>query len=347
MTIVKSNKPSRPSDNISKKTNHSPKASHIRQEKTEPKASGLHSNNPHQGRYDLEQLCVASPELKTFLTTNPRGETTIDFSNDKAVLCLNKALLKHYYRVTHWQIPEGYLCPPIPGRADYIHYLVDLLHKSHNPENTIRALDIGTGANCIYPIIGSQSYGWQFTASDIDPVSVATAQLIVNSNPSLKGKIDVLLQDNSGSIFKGIINPDDRFDLTLCNPPFHASLKEAQAGTERKWRNLNKQQKNTKNQSALNFGGQKAELWCEGGEVRFLKQMINESKGFAEQVCWFTSLVSKGDNVQPIKRLLKQKGARQIEVISMAQGQKVSRLVAWSFLTPEQQQQWVADNKNH
>ena len=346
VTIVKSSHNSR----LPSKNNKPSRSSTDRRNSKKPaNSSGLHPNNPHQGRYDLDQLCAASPELKFFLTTTPRSELTIDFSNEQAVLCLNKALLKHYYHVTHWQIPEGYLCPPIPGRADYIHYLADLLNTSHgidraSSEGTIRALDIGTGANCIYPIIGSQSYGWQFTASDIDPLSVKTAQLIINSNPNLRGRIDVMLQTQAGSIFKGIIQPGDRFDLTLCNPPFHASLKEAQAGTERKWRNLNKQ-KNTKGQPRLNFGGQKAELWCDGGEIRFLMQMVNESVHFSRQVCWFTSLISKRDSVQPTKRLLKQKGAKQVEVISMSQGQKVSRLIAWSFLTSDEQKQWAAAHK--
>jgi 23S rRNA (adenine1618-N6)-methyltransferase len=59
--------------------------------------------------------------------------------------------------------------------------------------------------------------------------------------------------------------------------------------------------------------------------------MINESQDFAQQVMWFTSLVSKNDNVRPLKRLLNQIGAKQVKVVSMSQGQKVSRLIAWSF----------------
>lgn len=39
----------------------------------------------------------------------------------------------------------------------------------------------------------------------------------------------------------------------------------------------------------LNFGGQQQELWCEGGEVAFITQMIAESQQFGRQVKWFTS----------------------------------------------------------
>ena len=94
----------------------------------------LHPRNPHQGRYDMEALCKACPELRSYLKSNPKDETTIDFSDSKAVLYLNKALLAHYYQTPNWQIPEGYLCPPIPGRADYIHHIADLgdraIHRS-------------------------------------------------------------------------------------------------------------------------------------------------------------------------------------------------------------------------
>jgi 23S rRNA (adenine1618-N6)-methyltransferase len=316
-------------------------------------ASGsLHPRNPHQGRYDLDVLTAVCPELKSHLKLNPKGEQTVNFANEEAVRLLNQALLAHHYQVQHWNIPDDYLCPPIPGRADYIHYAADLLTGK---KNNAKVLDIGTGANCIYPIIGSRSYGWRFVASDIDPIAVSAANLIVDSNAVLKNKIKVLQQKDKKSMFAGVIAPHDLFDLTLCNPPFHASLAEANAVTERKQHNLNRHKVKYNAKSAVsddnadngsdktqgrNFGGQKAELWCDGGEVAFLKRMITESQNFSHQVMWFTSLVSKSDNVKPLKKLLNQVGAKQVKVVNMSQGQKVSRLIAWSFLTNEQLEDW-------
>jgi 23S rRNA (adenine1618-N6)-methyltransferase len=315
--------------------------------KTPTKTASLHPRNPHQGRYDFVALCRTCPDLRSHLKTNPRGDDTIDFSDDQAVLCLNKALIAHYYYVESWDIPKGYLCPPIPGRADYIHYLADLLATCADSElpsgKHIKVLDIGTGANLIYPIIGSQSYGWQFVASDIDPVSVKTANSIVQSNACLNGLIRLQQQKNSRSIFKGVIAAEDRFDLTMCNPPFHASMADAQASNQRKIRNLGKGKKT--GPAKLNFGGQKAELWCPGGEIRFLKDMAKESLEFGQQVCWFSSLVSKEENVRPLQQCLKKLGALQIEVMKMSQGQKISRLIAWSFLNPMQQQQWMRNHR--
>jgi len=311
--------------------------------KTTDKHASLHPSNPHQGRYDMAALCTSCAELTPYLKINPRGEPTIDFSDGNAVLYLNKALLAHYYQIANWQIPEGYLCPPVPGRADYIHYIADLLTSADHPQvptgKNVNVLDIGTGANCIYPIIGSQSYGWKFVATDIDPVAVKVARAIVQCNPRLKKLVELRQQVSPMAIFKGIINPGDRFDLTMCNPPFHASSAEAQAANQRKRNNLNKG-KPVGNGSPHNFGGQDSELWCADGEIGFLTRMVNESIEYSSQVYWFTSLVSKSGNIPQLKKLLSRLGAQKIKVITMSQGQKNSRLLAWSFLTIQQQQAW-------
>jgi len=287
----------------------------------------LHPNNRHQGRYDFSELSAKTPELSAFLKPSPSGDQTIDFSNPKAVLCLNKALLASFYGVQFWDLPEGYLCPPIPGRADYIHYLADLIDQPKANSKT-SILDIGTGANLIYPIIGSQAYGWTFLGSDTDANAVGSAKLIAESNPNLKKKIRVIEQKNTHCFFEGVIKEKDYFEATMCNPPFHSSAQEAKAGSDRKWRNLKGiKPKNTK----LNFGGSANELWCEGGERAFVKGMILESVTYQNQVGWFTSLISKGENLKPLQQVLTKVGANKVKIINMTQGQKVSRILAWRF----------------
>ena len=293
----------------------------------EVKKGTLHPNNPHKGLYDFQKLVKDTPILESFVRLNPRGEQTIDFSDSKAVKTLNKALLKTYYKIDFWDIPDGFLCPPIPGRADYIHYIGDLLDKD---KKDVKVLDIGTGANLIYPILGSQTFAWSFVASDIDPISIKAAQSIIDSNKNLKGKIELKLQPDKNSIFSGIINEGDYFNLTMCNPPFHSSLEEAMESNEKKVKNLSKNKEFIKEPS-LNFGGQKAELWCNGGELLFLKKMAKDSVNFSNQVNWFTTLVSKGENIKPIEKLLNKLGAKEIKVINMSQGQKISRVLVWSF----------------
>ncbi|CAM3594652.1 Ribosomal RNA large subunit methyltransferase F [Vibrio aerogenes CECT 7868] len=316
-------------------------------------SKGLHPRNKHQGRYDFPALVKALPELKKHVTVNPKGEQTVNFSDPLAVKLLNKALLSCHYQVTMWDIPQGYLCPPIPGRADYIHRAAELLKKDQPglDMGQIRALDIGVGANCIYPIIGVCDYGWHYVASDVDPVSVKNARRIAESNPVLKGKIACRLQKNSRNLFKEIIQPGECYHMTTCNPPFHKSLQEAMQGTRRKLNNL--KQNRTKRgqtgekkhhqypaQSSLNFGGQKAELWCPGGEAAFIKNMALESREFASQVLWFTTLISKKENVRWMQKQLTKAGAQEIQIVGMSQGQKTSRFMAWTFQTAAQRQQW-------
>ncbi|WP_258546896.1 23S rRNA (adenine(1618)-N(6))-methyltransferase RlmF [Psychromonas sp. B3M02] len=301
----------------------------------------LHPRNLHQGQYDFVSLMKACPELQPHVITNPRGELSINFSDPQSVLLLNKALLAYFYDITFWQIPEGYLCPPIPGRVDYLHYIGDLLSESFQGEvptgSKIKGLDIGCGANCIYPILGSRSYDWSFIGADIDSLAVKTASLLVKANHNISKKISIRQQKNKQHILTGMVKPSDRFAFTLCNPPFHASMEAAAAGSQLKQKNLSKKAVNTldKAKSELNFAGKAHELSCAGGEIAFVKQMVTESATLQEQVCWFTCLLSKGENVAPIKKLLKQCGADQVKVVEMAQGHKISRFIAWSFLSEQ------------
>jgi len=310
--------------------------------KVHPKVkSKLHPRSKHRERYDFNRLIESCPDLAQFVQLNVYKDESIDFSNPEAVIMLNKALLKKDYSIDYWTIPPNYLCPPIPGRADYIHYMADLLGGSNYGKmpkgDQIKCLDIGVGASCIYPIIGNAIYGWSFIGSDIDAVSIESAQQIIEQNPSLKGKVELRLQANPKDIFYGIITKDERIDLSICNPPFHASPAEAKSGSLRKVRNLSGK-KITK--PILNFGGQNAELWYEGGERKFVRDMIRESKKFADSCFWFSSLISKQSNLKSVYEALKNAEASEVKTIPMGQGNKTSRIVAWTFLSKEQQKEW-------
>lgn len=304
--------------------------------------TGLHPRNPHRFRYDFDKLIKCCNELAQYVSVNQYGDESINFSDSHAVKALNRSLLVYFYGISYWDIPDDYLCPPIPGRADYIHYLADLLSTSKSnviPRgNCISILDIGVGANCVYPIIGSHEYGWHFTGSDIDPVSLHSAEKIVNSNSSLSETVELRVQKSKNSIFRGIIKPDEYFDASICNPPFHSSPEEAAIGTLRKLNNL--KLKNS-TETVLNFGGQNNELWTTGGEESFVRKMIEESSGFAGNCLWFTTLISKKTTLPGVYKALKQVRAAEVRTINMAQGQKISRIVAWSFMDKNQQRDWA------
>lgn len=321
--------------------------------KTIPEKTNLHPRNLDRFGYNFEQLIAKSPELQHFVAINEHnpdasGET-IDFSNPDAVKSLNKALLLSHYDIQNWDIPKNYLCPPIPGRADYIHYIADLLASSNNgiiPEGeTVQGLDIGVGANCIYPIIGNSAYGWSFVGTDIDLQAIENCSTIIENNPKLIDAISLQQQTESRFIFKNIITPEDKFTFTICNPPFHASQDEATKSTVRKINNLESRSfqdraEPSQAKPVLNFGGHNTELWCEGGELGFVTQMIYESVKYPMQCLWFTTLVSKKENLSSLYKTLNKVSAVEIRTIDMAQGQKISRIIAWTFLSQAQQKAW-------
>jgi 23S rRNA (adenine1618-N6)-methyltransferase len=304
-----------------------------------PSDKGLHPRNLHKQDYNFPSLIKSYPQLAPHVTTNVHNTLSVDFSDPLAIKALNTALLKHYYHIAKWDIPQGALCPPIPGRADYIHHIAELLGVSEpaknavNTEHTINLLDIGTGANGIYSLLACQIYGWHCVGSDINTQSLENVAAIIANNPTLKGDVKLRTQTDKNHIFDGIIRTGDYFDVTVCNPPFHASQEEALKSSQRKLNNLARHRDEHKSTSStLNFGGRDAELWCKGGERMFLKKLIKESETFSTQCRWFTSLVSKIDNVKPAKKLIHKMGATDIREIEMKQGNKITRILAWTFI---------------
>lgn len=317
----------------------------MKKETTTPIKKSLHPRNKHINGYDFASLTESYPKLKDFVFTNTYGNETIDFAIPAAVKALNKSLLLSHYNISFWDIPNTNLCPPIPGRADYVHYIADLLaleNKNKIPTGRhIKGLDIGVGANCIYPIIGNSEYRWQFVGTETDVPSLKACAKIVENNESLKKDVTLRIQQSKRNIFKNCILENDKFDFVICNPPFHVSREEATKGSQRKLRNLGKA---NEGKPVLNFSGQNNELWTEGGELAFITNMIYESAHFKKECLWFTSLVSKKENLKPFYNHLKKVGAVEVKTIDMEQGNKISRFIAWSFLNVQQRENWAVIN---
>lgn len=304
--------------------------------------TSLHPRNLHRERYDFPALIAAHPALAAHVRRNAYGTDSVDFADPAAVKALNAALLARFYGIAHWDIPPGYLCPPIPGRADYLHHLADLLATSNDGQiprgNALCGLDIGVGANAIYPMLGHTLYGWDFVGTEIDALAAQNADKIFADNPSLHGHLETRLQIRHNDILQNVLYADEYFDFTLCNPPFHASAEESAAGSRRKLRNIGKP---VTEKPLLNFEGQHNELWCEGGELEFLRKMIRQSEALADNVLWFSSLVSKQEKLPQVYAEIEAIGARNLRILDMAQGQKTSRAVAWSFYTTAEQRAWA------
>ena len=315
-----------------------------------PLAESLHPRNRHKGRYDLTRLIQVYPKLRRFVARNAHGDDSIDFANPYAVKALNAALLADWYGIVAWEVPAGYLCPPIPGRADYLHHVADLLAADAAgviPRGTsLRVLDIGVGASLVYPLIGHGEYGWRFVGTEITPAAIVAAKHILAKNPRPAGAIEIRHQTSALRIFQGVVSADEYFDLTICNPPYHASADEAQAGSKRKWRNLGRAPHGAEAHAPvmLNFGGQATELWCPGGEVAFITRMIVESALHYTNCCWFTTLVAKESHLATIEQAARRARVRDLRILPMGQGQKHSRIVAWTFHDLSRRQSWRADH---
>jgi 23S rRNA (adenine1618-N6)-methyltransferase len=279
---------------------------------------GLHPRNKHIKGYDFNELVLTNRRLNAYLFENKFKVRSIDFSNPKAVKELNRSLLRHHYGIHFWDFPDENLCPPIPGRVDYIHHLSDLTENEK-----VHVLDIGTGATCIYPLLGVSEYGWTFVGTDVDRDSLVSAQKIIDKN-NLNDSIALRFQKDNQHILQGVLEEKDRFDLTMCNPPFYKSEAEARGANARKSRNLG-------NATVRNFSGNSHELWYKGGEKAFLHTYLYESSLQPEASKWFTSLVSKKENVESLKTSAEKLGAKKFQVIPMNQGNKVTRIVAWQF----------------
>ncbi len=291
----------------------------------------MDKNNEPKLLYNFTDLCNKYPALTEYVFVNKYKNNTIDFSNPKAVKTLNKAILFTDYDIKYWEFPDENLCPPIPGRADYIRHLEELLQSSNQTKN-ITILDIGTGATCIYPLLGNALYNWKIVATDIDKVSLDNAQKIIDNN-KLNSQISLRLQSSEYNIFKNIINENDKFMATICNPPFYHSKEDTDKENQRKLKGLGLKSEN----SHRNFSGISNELFYKGGEIAFIKRYINESLLYKNNCFWFTILVSKKENIRKVKVALKKLNATEVKSIPIHRGNKITRIMAWTFLNEEEQ----------
>jgi len=293
----------------------------------------MHPNNRYAAPHDFPALAKIVPELASHFITTPDGRQSLDFTHPDAVRLLNKALLLRDYGLKHWDIPAGNLCPGVPGRLDYVHLLNDLLGgaagATEGAKAKVRGLDVGTGASLIYPILAAREYGWRMVGTDVDDTALKVAGAIARFNPGLADRVTLRKQPDRRAIFRGVIRPGERFDFTMCNPPFFASAEAAAAAARLKWEKLGVAP--DQDTPAFNFGGRANELWTDGGEPDFLRRMIRESVAFKTQVGWFTTLVSKKGYLKIAEVEFGRLGITNSKVIGMGGGGKVRRVLAWRF----------------
>jgi 23S rRNA (adenine1618-N6)-methyltransferase len=55
----------------------------------------------------------------------------------------------------------------------------------------VRGLDIGCGANFIYPLLGAAIYGWKMVGCDVTDVAIQWSRRHIASNPDLAFLLEV------------------------------------------------------------------------------------------------------------------------------------------------------------
>ena len=180
-----------------------------------------------------------------------------------------------------------------PAAKDFI------AEKFNSTEDSqLIGLDIGSGANGIYCILGAQHFNWKMVGSETDSKALEIANSNIKNTKGLNDRIEIRHQKDKGSLFKNTIQPNEQFDFVVCNPPFHSSKEEALKGSLRKVKNLGGYA--AKEKFLLNFEGQANELWCNGGEVLFIKIDELEQKG--EDITRQTNLELSKNFITPFDR---------------------------------------------
>ncbi|PWN50978.1 hypothetical protein IE53DRAFT_69453 [Violaceomyces palustris] len=270
------------------------------------------------------------------------------------IRCLTETLLLHDFGL-HVHLPEHRLCPTVPNRLNYLSWahgildstlpLYEILEGSSNARcrgrTEVRALDIGTGASAIYPILGcAVDPSWSFTATDIDDESLRWASKIVreplnNLSFSMHGhrkKKHLHLKDRIRLLHRKVEDPliPPRSDigvpharllyhLTMCNPPFYSSEEEMRASYELK----------EQEPSAVCHGTEN-EMITEGGEVNFVKRMVEESMGLWESVILYSSMLGKLSSLRLLVEHLRERGVGNYAIGELIQGQTRRWVLGWS-----------------
>ncbi|KAJ5563659.1 hypothetical protein N7535_008823 [Penicillium sp. DV-2018c] len=272
---------------------------------------------------DFAALALQSRDFAKHL--KPNGQ--LDFTDPAAVRQLTTTLLQQDFHLKV-DIPEDRLCPPVPNRLNYILWLQDLLDSTagglrerYDRDREVVGLDIGTGCIGIYPLLGCATRPrWNFAATDIDSNNIRTSQHNVALN-NLESRIRIVHSDPNGPLIPLEKLGCQTLDFTMCNPPFYTSSNELKQSAEQKER-----------EPFSTCTGAEVEMVTSGGEVAFVKRMIDESLQLRDRVQWYTSMLGKLSSINALVEMLIKHGITNFAVTEFEQGSKTKRwAVAWSW----------------
>ncbi|GFO41238.1 methyltransferase-like protein [Plakobranchus ocellatus] len=198
-------------------------------------------------------------------TQDDNGKVFLDFKNADALRALTRCLLKEDFGLTV-ELPMNRLVPTLPLRLNYIHWLEDII----GPDAGKWGIDIGTGASCVYPLLASKMNQWNFLATETDAENFYHAQKNVKNNGfshviQVKKVSGESILTSSLESFSGT----EKFDFSMCNPPFFADHMEAQG--------LSTTRTDDRPEAGSVSTASPQECIVAGGEIAFVRQMIEES----------------------------------------------------------------------
>jgi 23S rRNA (adenine1618-N6)-methyltransferase len=216
----------------------------------------------------------------------------------------------------------------VPNRLNYILWAQALLDTTsstfsdrYDPTREVIALDIGTGASAIYPLLGCATRdNWRFAGTDIDDLSLNYAAQNIKAN-NLTQRIRLLKTSPNELLIPLDKLGLEAIDITLSNPPFYATASSLLESSTLKSRPPN---------SACT--GSESEMVTPGGEVQFVTRQITSSLILQERVQWYSSMLGKLSSLRPLVVLLKQHSISNYAITEFVQGNKTRRwALAWSF----------------
>ncbi|XP_031618698.1 U6 small nuclear RNA (adenine-(43)-N(6))-methyltransferase [Contarinia nasturtii] len=282
----------------------------------------MHSRNVYNVPADFAKLAEEFEEFRLIVKTNENGKVHINFKDENAVKTLTTCLLKRDFNlVVH--LPPKQLVPTLPLRLNYILWLEDIV-KTFRFENVI-GLDIGCGASCIYPLLATRmNSNWRMFAIELNEESVKYARDNVNKN-GLSDHIRIIecaSNDDPLDLFHQ--HKDwDKFDFTMCNPPFFED--EHESDTVKKRQSVKRKPANNAKT------GISCELTTAGGEVEFVKKMIKRSGQLRNVVNVFTTMLGHKTSMQSILKELKDQRITNVCCSEFCQGWTKRWSVAWTF----------------
>jgi 23S rRNA (adenine1618-N6)-methyltransferase len=264
---------------------------------------------------DFLILIKEFPELKKYIIKYDEKieEFSFDWSNNDLSLLMTKSILNYYFNIKYYDIPKGFLIPPVPSRLNYLNLINELI-KDIEKENII-GVDIGTGANIIYPILGNSVCDWKFICSEINNESYNNAKLILQKN-NLEENINLIKQENKNNIFVSIINQENKYTFSMCNPPYYDYEQEIKI-------------EDKKRDTEYNFD----EVYYEKGELGFFERYFEESICYKKNIFLFTILIGKKSNSEIIYDKINSYNniIKLCDIKKIMTGNNVRYIIYWSF----------------